>query len=366
MAPVSFVPPSPRSTLADPALWRPDQYDTELRPDDVLWLDRGECIDPEMTALAMDILRGLPDHALFAYPVPGPLYRRLARHLAMEPDRLLLTQGSDGGIKAVYETFIEPGDKVLFTNPTYQMYGVYAQVYGAEITHVPYRLVDGRPFLTAAEIVSAIEAVRPKLVGLPNPDNPTGFVFSDAELRSIVEAAGEAGALMLVDEAYYPFHDGTAVPMVEEYGHLVVARTFSKAWGMAGIRLGYLVARPEVIDLVRKPRFMVEGTGLGMAMAERMLDHEAEVAASLARLKEGRRMFAEAMTGLGHFAVETPCNFVHVNFGDRRAAVEEVLKDVARYRLFPGGILHDFLRFTTTTPELFRRVIDAIASVGRG
>ncbi len=360
MTKLKYTAPSAKAEVASPDLWRPTQYDDDLRDPDTLWLGRGECIDPELNGLVEKLLADIPRHALYAYPTPGPLYRKLAAHLGLPADHLMLTRGSDGAIKAVFDAYIEPGDRVVLTRPTYQMYGVYSQMFGADVTGVPYRLQAGRPHLDASELIKAIADVKPKLVGLPNPDNPTGFAFSPEDLRATIEAAGDVGALMMVDEAYYPFLDQTALPWVSEYGHLIVARTFSKAWGLAGIRLGYSVAQPEITGILNKVRTMVEADGVSMALAMRMLDHEAEVNASLARLKLGRAFFAAEMNAFGFHAIETPCNFVHVDFGDKRPAVEAALKDVASYRVFPVPPLENFLRFTTTTVEKFGRVIDVI------
>ena len=360
MTKAKYIAPPPKAEIASPNLWRPTQYDDDLRDPDTLWLGRGECIDPELNGLVEKLLADIPRHALFAYPTPGPLYRKLARHLNVPADHLMLTRGSDGAIKAVFEAYIGSGDRVVVTNPTYQMYGIYSQMFGADVTGVPYRLKDGRPHLDAAELIATITAVRPKLVGLPNPDNPTGVAFSPEDLRAIVEAAGQVGALMMVDEAYYPFLDETAIDWVAEYGHLIVARTFSKAWGMAGIRLGFTVAQPEITAMLNKVRTMVEADGVSMELAMRMLDHQADVNASLVRLKDGRAFFAAEMDALGFAAIETPCNFVHVDFADKRPAVEAALKGVASYRVFPAPPLENFLRFTTTTIEQFRRVVEVI------
>ncbi len=360
MTTAKYSAPQPKAAIASPDLWRPTQYDDDLRDAGTLWLGRGECIDPELNGLVVKLLADIPRHALFAYPTPGPLYRKLARHLNVPAEHLMLTRGSDGAIKAVFEAYIGPGDRVVLTKPTYQMYGVYSQMFGADVTGVPYQLKDGRPHLEASELIKTIAAVRPKLVGLPNPDNPTGFAFSPGDLRAIVEAAGDVGALMMVDEAYYPFLDETAIDWVGEYGHLVVARTFSKAWGMAGIRLGFTVAQPEITAMLNKVRTMVEADGVSMELAMRMLDHQDDVNASLARLKEGRAFFAAEMNALGFAAIETPCNFVHVDFADKRPAIEAALKGVASYRVFPVPPLENFLRFTTTTIEQFRRVVEVI------
>ncbi len=355
-----FTPPSPRRSLANPDLWRPSSHDGDVRSLDLLWLDRGECIDPELTNLAASLLREIPPETIFGYPVPGPLYRKLAKHLGLDTDNLLLTRGSDGAIKTVFEAYVEPGDMVVISQPSYQMYGVYAKIFEARVHPVPYSLVDGCPVITAKSMIEAIREARPKLVGLPNPDNPTGFAFSEAEMRTIIETAGEVGALILVDEAYYPFLEQTCLGWVKEYGHLIVARTFSKAWGMAGIRLGYTAASPEITTMLNKVRTMIEADGPAMALAEKMLDHQDAVDASLKRLRQGRAFFAQEMKALGYHAIETPCNFIHVDFGDNRKKIEQALANITTYRLFPVPPLENFIRFTTTTSELFRPVIEAI------
>jgi len=358
-----FTAPLPRDALGDPGLVRPDHYGAKPRPVALLALDRGECVDPELTALAHRLLRELPSELVWCYPTSGPLYRKLAAHLGIEPDRLLLTRGSDGAIKTVFEAYVAPGDTVVLPDPTYQMYDVYLRLFGARPALVPYALTGQGPHLEADDLIAAIGLERPKLVCLPNPDNPTGFVFEAPALRAIVEAAGEAGALILVDEAYYPFHPVTAMPWIDEFDHLVIARTFSKAWGLAGMRIGYAAACPAVAEVLHKTRPMIEADGIAMALVERMLDHRDAVEASLARLKDGRAFFASEMKKLGFRAVETAGNFVLVDFGDRRAAVEAALAPVARYRLFSETCLKDFLRFTTTTRELFAPVIAAIRGV---
>ena len=358
-----FKPPSPKPEINNPDLWRPTQYDDVLRPKDMLWLDRGECLDPALIKIVMSELQQIPRDAVFAYPTPGPLYRKLAKHIDVPVEHLLLTRGSDGAIRAVFEAYISIGDTVLLTEPTYQMYGVYSQMFGAKVETVPFTLVDNSPYLDVPALIAAIEKIRPKLVGLPNPDNPTGFSFSGAEIIEIIEAAGNAGALILVDEAYYPFLDETALPLLEKYDHLVIARTFSKAWGMAGIRLGYTIAGPEITANLNKVRNMVEADGVSMALAERMLDRHKDVEKSVRTLKEGRKIFTEQMLRLGFHAIETSGNFVHVDFGDRRRMVEKSIDGCVSYRVFPVAPLENFIRFTTTTTEQFARVVELIEPI---
>src|SRR5262249_55964526 len=155
--------------------------------------------------------------------------------------------------------------------PTFAMYPVYARMYGAATSTLDYQSSTRGPTLSLDAVISTIGEVRPKLVCLPNPDSPTGTVFESAALRRIVEAAGEVGALILVDEAYHPFCEITAASWVDEYEHLVVARTFAKAWGLAGLRIGYGVAAPACAKLLHKVRPMYEVNTLAVAVMERML-----------------------------------------------------------------------------------------------
>lgn len=357
---IRFAPPPPRPAVADPALKRPAPFNDDPRAAGVLGLDRNECVDPELNALVAGIVAGLPERTAALYPTPGPLYRRLAAELGVAADRLLLTLGSDGAIATVFQAYVEPGDAVVLTRPTYGMYDVYAAIAGARVHHVDYRLEEGVAVLGADEIAAAVRRVRPKLVGLANPASPTGGAFAPAEMRMLIEAAGEAGALILVDEAYFPFHAGTVLPWIEEHGHLAVARTFSKAYGMAGLRLGYLAAAPAVSGFLHKVRPPFEGDGVAIQVALRLLDEGAAVAASIARMKRGRAYFAREMKALDVHVAEAACNFVHVDFGDAREKVAAALAPVCRYRIYPGSILEGQFRFTATTEENFRPVVAAI------
>jgi histidinol-phosphate aminotransferase len=109
---------------------------------------------------------------------------------------LLLSAGSDGAIRSAFEAYVEPGDVVIHTNPTFAMYSVYCQMYGAQSITLDYELGNDGPVLRPEDIITTIKSASPKLVCLPNPDSPTGTVFEPNDLRAIVEAAGQSGALM--------------------------------------------------------------------------------------------------------------------------------------------------------------------------
>ena len=359
--------PIARPSVADPALQRPDWLKGDRRNPAMLWLDKNENRDPELLKLVARVVADLDPNCLATYPDSAELYRKLGRFVGVDPHCLVLAAGSDGVIRSVFEAYVSPGDTVLITVPTFAMYSVYGRMYGARTIGLPYQPSNRGPVLHSEDIISAIHKEQPRVVCLPNPDSPTGTTFPERELRAIIAAAGETGALILIDEAYHPFHAETVVPWIAEYPHLAVARTTAKAWGMAGLRIGYGVASPEVALALHKVRPMYECSTVGMAALEAMLDHSDAMNASVARLEAGKAAFLEAMEGLGLRVLRGKGNFMHVAFGSHADAVHARLSSTCYYRRdFAESCLKGFSRFSSTTPEQFAPVIHAITEAIEG
>ena len=353
--------PSARPAVVDPALQRPDWLKNDPRDPALLWLDKNENRDPEQLALIQCVVAALNPEYLHTYPESAALYAKLGAWVGVDPACLILAAGSDGVIRSVFDAFVSPGDPVVITVPTFAMYPVYSRMHGARVVGLSYQPSPAGPVLRSQDVIAAIRRENPKLVCIPNPDSPTGTVFPEDELRAIIEAAGEARALILIDEAYHPFHAETVVPWIGQYPHLAVARTSAKAWGMAGLRVGYGVASPEVALMLHKVRPMYECSTIAMAALEAMLDHVPAMQASVARLEAGKKSFLDAMEGLDLPVLRGKGNFMHVAFGPHAEAVHARLAGLCYYRKdFNEPALKGYSRFSSTTPALFRPVIDAI------
>lgn len=363
MSEPKYSAPNAKKSVADPSLFRPDWTAGIPRDPKLLWLDKNENTDPELLTFNAQVLSEIDPKAIYSYPELTPVYNKLAGLLGLKANNLIFTAGSDGAIRSVFEAFIDPGDTVVHTVPTFAMYAVYSKMYGASVIPLNYQSSDKGPILPVEDVVSTISRVRPKLVCLPNPDSPTGTVFNPGDMRRIIEVAGQSGALILIDEAYHPFYSETVVPWVEEYDHLVVTRTFAKAWGVSGLRIGYAVSCPEIARLLHKVRPMYEVNTLAVAMIEKLLDHEDMMMASVRRLNTGRDAFLQKMRALKLRTVETHGNFLHVEFGKYAEAVHKKLKNIVLYRLDGGDPLKGFSRFSATTEECFEPVIKAIEEV---
>jgi histidinol-phosphate aminotransferase len=346
----------------DPTLQRPDWTKSGARDPRLLWLDKNENTDPTLAAITARVLGEIDPRSVAVYPDCAPLYLALAQHVGVSPKSLILAQGSDGVIGSVFRAFIAPGDVVVHTAPTYQMYPVYSKMMGATAIPIQYRPSAGDPFISPDEIIDTVKQRRPKLVCLPNPDSPTGTILDSDAMRRVIQGALDVGALALVDEAYHPFYRESVIPLIDEFPNVIVARTFSKAWGLTGLRLGYGVASPEVAILLHKVRPNYEVSEVSVVMAVRMItEFEKEMLASVARLTEGRDAFDRAMKELGMRTIRGHASFSHVAFGDLAPRIHHALSDVVLYRRdFSEPCLAGFSRFSSTTRSLFQPVIERI------
>ncbi len=351
----------PRQSLLNPLLQRPSALNSKPRDPALLWLDKNENLDPTLAKVLVDVLATLSPTALTTYPEAGELYRKLARWVGVTPDALLLTPGSDGAIRLTFEAFVEPRDVVIHTVPTFAMYPVYSLMFGAEVCPAEYLRSDGGPRLDFAALIDAVRSRRPKLLCLPNPDSPTGAVAQPDVLREILAECEAAGTVLLLDEAYHPFYDWSAVSWTASSRHLIVARSFAKAWGAAGLRIGYAVAHPETIALLHKMRPMYEVSTFAVDVMSRMIDNTREMIRAVGRIIEGKILFGQAMRECGFEVLPGEGNFIHVAFGDRAQAVHAALAGKVLYRVHSDHpSLAGFSRFSTAPRQVMERVVDLI------
>ena len=353
-----------RREILNRNLTRPNWVMQEHRFLDRVWLDKNECGDPEMNQVVMQSLSKIPVEAVFSYPDLDVLYGKVAKFSNVLPENVLLTAGSDGAIRACFESCIQSGDRIILSRPSFAMYEVYSKVYGAKVTWLDYEKSENGPVLEVDRVVNTIKKIRPKMVCLPNPDSPSGTVFSYLDLRKIVDAAADIGSLMLIDEAYHPLYKETSVPWIHECKNLVVARSFSKAWGAAGLRVGYSLANKELTALLHKQRPMYEIGNVSAKAIEILLDYEKDMLQSVKRVIAGKKYFQNAIKDLGMHSYDSHGNFVHVRFGKYSDEIHKILEGKVYYRKdFTNPCLRGYSRFSTTTKERFKPIIKCITDV---
>jgi histidinol-phosphate aminotransferase len=193
----------------------------------------------------LERLRRISAEDLARYPERQVVEERLAEFLRVGADELLLTNGVDEAIHLLCQAFLGPGDEALIVAPTYSMYRIYMMAAGAEVREIP----SGPDFrFPISELCNGISD-RTNLIAIANPNNPTGTLAALDELRQLASLAPSAA--VLVDEAYFEFCGQTAVSLMEEFSNVFVTRTFSKAYGLAGLRIGALIGNREQMTSLR-------------------------------------------------------------------------------------------------------------------
>ena len=291
------------------------------------------------------------------------LRETLAKKLRVSPESLVFGNGSDELIVLALRAFVDPGDEVVVASPTFLIYELQARACGAAVTVVP--LKDYRYDLRA---MKAALTAHTKLVFIANPDNPTGTYVTKRELDAFLRDL-PAQALVFMDEAYYEFVDAADYPQTLGFVKdrpVIVTRTFSKAYGLAGLRVGYGVADPSIIaamDAVREP-FNVNS--LAQAAAAAALEDGEFLAKTRRLIQEGRRYLAKELEALKLRHVPSAANFILVQLGPKAP-------DVANALLSRGVIVREMsawklsgcLRITIGTMAENRKLVASLKAVLR-
>jgi len=265
-------------------------------------------------------LRTLSAEDVARYPRREVGERLVANFLGVDPEQLLLTNGVDETLCLLFSTYLRSGSELIFTDPTFVMYAIFGQAFGAQLVRVPALEDFAFP---AAEILSRISP-RTQVIAIANPNNPTGTVAAKADLLRIVEAAPDAA--VLIDEAYFEFYGKTLIQELPRHQNLFVARTFSKAYGLAGLRLGALIGPPEQIGFIRRFCSPFNINSVALAGLEEALADQAFVRDYVTQVKQGREQIAQLCAELGLAHWPSSANFVLVRVGKRAGAFVEAMQ----------------------------------------
>ena len=324
-----------------------------------VWLNANESPWPSSADSGLGLNR-------YPEPQPAALRARLAALYGVPVERLMVTRGSDEGIDLLVRSFCRAGlDAVLIAPPCFGMYAVSARVQNAPLVEVPLD-DDGRQFsldLTAVEDLIALGDVR--VVFLCSPANPTGQVLPMARIRRVAKAAA-GRAVVVVDEAYAEFSSvGSAAPLLGEFPHLILLRTLSKAYALAGARIGAVLADPDVIGVLRSVSapYSVAAPSASLALAALSEGALAEAKERIATtIRERERMF-KALRGVRGVTSVYPSegNFLLIRFADADEALSRLLGAgvvVRDMRAMPQ--LGDALRISIGAPDENAAMIGAL------
>lgn len=258
---------------------------------------------------------------LTMYPERGHVERIASAHLGLAAEQVLLTNGVDEAIHVLCQTYLGEGDEMLLPVPTYSMYGVYASGTPAKLIEVQ----AGNDFRFPLEALLAKITSATKLIAIANPNSPTGQAVSRENILRVLEAAPHA--IVLVDEAYFHFHGQTVIDLVGRVPNVIVARTFSKAYGLAGLRLGLLAAPNEQMQWLRRVISPYSVNSLALACLPAALEDQAYIDWYVNEVLAARSEFTAALDRLGVRYWPSKANFVLTYIGPKHAEFSKAMRE---------------------------------------
>lgn len=342
-------------------------YTPGLQPTDSGWikLNTNECPYPPSPRVAEALAReiGSDGAALRLYPNPksSPLRRLVAQLHGLAEENVVIGNGSDDILNLLVRAFCGAGGiDAGMTLPSYSLYPVLVGIQNGMTRQIAFDRSMRLP-------VEAVAASGASVFFLTSPNAPTGVAFSNAELAALLD---RFPGLLVVDEAYAPFAEENAVPLLASHPRLVIVRTLSKAHALAGLRVGYALADPAVIDLLDRVRDSYNVSRLSQAGAIAALGDAAYYDAIIARIKATRDAFRAAIEARGWFAYPSRTNFVFVEPRDRagrtglvvaKALFDHFIANKILVRAFPSHALTEsFLRISVGTDDEMKAVLAAI------
>lgn len=302
------------------------------------------------------------------YPIASQeLRQKIAGYVSLKPENVLIGNGSDELIDAVVKTFVNPGEKVIVSVPTFEMYEFYTKLAGGQVQFVRMR----RDFSYNVKAILKAISRRTKLVFICSPNNPTGSGISEEDVSTIAEK----DVIVVVDEAYVEFARKSLVPLLKEQNNLVFLRTFSKAFGLAGLRIGYALATADVMGYMQRVRPPFPVNILALRAAEVAIEDRERLKQVKELVSTGRQYLCSELSEIeGVNVYPSEANFLLVNVAktgftstelvERLVQRGVIVRDCIRFR----GLGQKYIRVTVGTREengLFIQVLKNVLAGGR-
>jgi histidinol-phosphate aminotransferase len=299
-----------KALCARQAVQQMKEYHPPLSGRQGLRLDFNENTDAPSPKVA-EILKQLASAELTKYPERAPVEAVVAEFLKLSVSEVLLTNGVDEAVHLLCETYLEADDEVIIVVPTFSMYEIYAQATGARVISIQADAEQAFAFPT--DRVRKAISPRTRLIAIASPNNPTGAIVPRRELLSIADAAPQAA--VLVDEAYYDFWGETVIDAIGRFPNLFVARTFSKAHGLAGLRVGVLAGNEAQMNFVRKVSSPYNVNAIALACLPAAIIDRDYVASYVRQVVQGRGRLMVQLACMGVPYWMSQANFVLANIG---------------------------------------------------
>ena len=306
----------------------------------------------------VEAVRSMTDEELAAYPEYSKFKKRLAKYLDINDSNLLLTNATDEAINVVMQTYVEKGDEVIIPSPSFAMFKFYSQAADAKITEVLYTKTLNFP---TKKVFSKINK-KTKIIILCNPNNPTGTSIERSDIEKIAEKA--KNSIILIDEAYNQFSKQNSIPLTQKYDNIIVIQTFSKALGIGGLRLGYIVSNKENIKNIAKVLSPYSVNSAALRAGTEALKDKDYIEWYTKEVSIAKKYIFNEFKKLKIKTYPTTANFFLAKFKNPKVMAKKLrekgilVRDLSDYPLLKGCI-----RITIGTKQQMQELIKAIKEV---
>jgi histidinol-phosphate aminotransferase len=298
------------------------------------------------------------------YPDGGCYYLKndLAEHLNVKPDNLIIGNGSNEVLQIIADTFVKSDEEVIYAKQAFVVYTLATKVAGATAVTVPLKNYAHDLDAMADKITD-----RTKVIFIANPNNPTGTTITADQVDQFMKKVPE-DVLVVFDEAYYEYVERSDYPQTLNYVRddkaVITLRTFSKIYGLAGLRVGYGISRPDIIEVMNKVRQPFNVSSVAQAAARASLRDKDHVARSVKMNREGREYLYAELRRMGLDFVPSETNFILVHL-DRPGSevMSQMFKERVIVRSMIGYEFPNSIRVTVGTPEQNKRLISSLEKV---
>lgn len=325
-------------------------------------LDKNERVAPFPADFFQEFLNSLNSTTLTQYPDQSELYRRLADLYNLDTDQLLLVPGSDAGLKYIFETFSKESDEIVHLHPTYEMVRVYIAMFGCLPKAVGF---SSNLNISIDTLVNAL-SYETKLAIIANPNQPTGTLLTLVEIEMLAKRADETDTLLVIDEAYIEFAlETSAIGLTRRFQNLCVLRTFSKAYGLAGLRIGFLATSPKIKKHLSKIKSLHDINSVAIAASLFLLDRHKIVDSYVSEVHDSKKKLASSCLKINVDFIPSHANFSFVRLPksvDTQSVVRSLAHHGFRVRLLSGTgtSLDGTLRFTVGPWQIMKSFLSAL------
>ena len=297
---------------------------------------------------------------LTSYPNIDKIYKILSKKINVPKKMLCLTAGSDLAIKTCIEYFTKRLDRIITLSPTFGMVNVYTKLYDLKNVKIGY---DKNLKIDFEKLKKNLNK-KISLIIIANPNSPTGTIIDPKKLLFIIKKCKKIKVPILIDEAYFGFYKYSYIKYIKKYNNLIITRTFSKAFGLAGLRAGYIAANSGVIKNIFKYKPMYEINAISCIAIEFLLKNPKIIKDHINEVQKGKKFLIQKIKKNYKF-IDTYGNFFHINFGKNKKKFEKIFKkNKVLVRKGPGVKgFEEYLRISLGSTNHMRRILKLMKKI---